>query len=85
MNKALRNPLVFILFVIPALVLFIMFFIYPIFSSLYYSFTSWNGVSDTVKYAGLDNFKKPWGMNASGFLLKITAGSFCSPYAFRCR
>lgn len=61
MNKALRNPLVFILFVIPALSLFFVFFIYPIFSSIYYSFTSWNGVSDTVKYTGLDNFKKALG------------------------
>lgn len=58
MNKALKNPLVFILFVIPALTLFFVFFIYPIFSSIYYSFTSWNGVSDTVKYTGLTNFKK---------------------------
>jgi raffinose/stachyose/melibiose transport system permease protein len=61
MNKALRNPLVFILFVIPALVLFFVFFIYPIFSSIYYSFTSWNGVSDTVKYTGLANFRKALG------------------------
>jgi len=61
MNKALRNPLVFTLFVLPALFLFMMFFIYPIFSSLYYSFTSWNGVSDTVKFAGLANFKKALG------------------------
>ncbi|WP_310829467.1 carbohydrate ABC transporter permease [Paenibacillus pedocola] len=61
MNKALKNPLVFILFVIPALTLFFVFFIYPIFSSIYYSFTSWNGVSDTVKYTGLTNFKKALG------------------------
>lgn len=61
MNKALRSPLVFTLFVIPALVLFIMFFIYPIFSSIYYSFTSWNGVSSTVKFVGLSNFEKAFG------------------------
>ncbi|MBW4081843.1 carbohydrate ABC transporter permease [Paenibacillus sp. S150] len=61
MNKSLRNPLVFTLFVIPALILFLMFFIYPIFSSIYYSLTSWNGVSDTVKYTGMSNFKKALG------------------------
>lgn len=61
MNKALRNPVVFFLFVIPALVLFIMFFIYPIFSSIYYSFTNWNGVSETVKYTGLTNYEKALG------------------------
>ncbi|MDQ0196091.1 carbohydrate ABC transporter permease [Paenibacillus wynnii] len=61
MNKALKNPLVFTLFVLPALFLFLMFFVYPIFSSIYYSLTSWNGVSDTVKYTGLTNFKKALG------------------------
>ncbi|OAB34199.1 carbohydrate ABC transporter permease [Paenibacillus glacialis] len=61
MNKALKNPLAFTLFVLPALILFLMFFIYPIFSSIYYSLTSWNGVSDTVKFAGLTNFKKALG------------------------
>jgi len=61
MNKALKNPWVFTLFVLPALFLFLMFFVYPIFSSIYYSFTSWNGVSDTVKYTGLSNYKKALG------------------------
>ncbi|KGE18003.1 carbohydrate ABC transporter permease [Paenibacillus wynnii] len=61
MNKALKNPLIFTLFVLPALFLFLMFFVYPIFSSIYYSLTSWNGVSDTVKYTGLTNFKKALG------------------------
>ncbi|AIQ70012.1 carbohydrate ABC transporter permease [Paenibacillus graminis] len=61
MNKSLRNPLVFTLFILPALLLFLIFFIYPIFSSLYYSLTSWNGVSDTVKFTGLNNFEKALG------------------------
>ncbi|CQR57118.1 sugar ABC transporter permease [Paenibacillus sonchi] len=61
MNKSLRNPLVFTLFILPALLLFLIFFIYPIFSSLYYSLTSWNGVSDTVKFTGLSNFEKAFG------------------------
>lgn len=61
MNKSLKNPLVFTLFILPALILFLMFFIYPIFSSLYYSLTSWNGVSDTVKYTGMSNFEKALG------------------------
>ncbi|MEH7087291.1 sugar ABC transporter permease, partial [Neobacillus drentensis] len=58
MNKALRKPLIYALFVIPALVLFIMFFIYPLFSALYYSFTNWNGISDTMKFVGFKNYIK---------------------------
>ncbi|WIV18079.1 sugar ABC transporter permease [Paenibacillus polygoni] len=58
MNKSLRNPLVYILFIFPALLLFFMFFIYPIFSSIYYSFTSWNGVSANPKFIGFSNYLK---------------------------
>lgn len=58
MNKALRNPVTYILFVIPAMVLLSMFFIYPLISSLYYGFTNWNGISDHVKMVGFKNFSK---------------------------
>lgn len=61
MNKSLRNPLVYILFILPALLLFFMFFIYPIFSSIYYSFTSWNGVSANPKFIGFSNYVKAFG------------------------
>lgn len=61
MNKSLRNPLVYILFILPALLLFFMFFIYPIFSSIYYSFTSWNGVSANPKFIGFSNYLKAFG------------------------
>jgi len=58
MNKALRNPVTYILFIIPALLLLFMFFIYPLLSSLYYGFTNWNGISDNVKMVGFKNFSK---------------------------
>lgn len=35
-----------------------MFFLYPIFSAVKFSFTNWNGVSETPKYIGFDNFTK---------------------------
>lgn len=58
MNKSLRNPVLYILFILPCLILFIMFFLYPIFSAVKFSFTNWNGVSETPKYIGFDNFTK---------------------------
>lgn len=54
MNKALRNPLIYIVFVLPAFILFLAFFIYPIFTAFDNSFTSWNGISKDVKYIGPD-------------------------------
>ncbi|MBJ6361588.1 carbohydrate ABC transporter permease [Paenibacillus sp. GCM10012307] len=56
MNKALRNPLVYILFVLPAFILFIAFFIYPILTAVNNSLTSWNGISKTMSYIGMDNY-----------------------------
>ena len=58
MNTSLRSPLIYALFVLPALILFVMFFLYPIGSSLYYSLTSWNGVSTDPRFVGLSNYAK---------------------------
>lgn len=46
------------LFLLPAFVLFIIFLIYPIISSVYYSLFNWNGIGPAVKFVGLDNFKQ---------------------------
>lgn len=56
MNKALRNPLIYVLFILPAFILFLAFFIYPVFTAVNNSFTSWNGISKTVHYIGFDNY-----------------------------
>jgi raffinose/stachyose/melibiose transport system permease protein len=46
------------LFLLPAFVLFSIFLIYPIVSSVYYSLFNWNGIGPAVKFIGLDNFKQ---------------------------
>ncbi len=46
------------LFLLPAFVLFLIFLIYPIVSSVYYSLFNWNGIGPAVKFVGLDNFKQ---------------------------
>ncbi|MFD2702412.1 carbohydrate ABC transporter permease [Paenibacillus shunpengii] len=61
MNKSLKNPWVYSMFILPALILFILFFIYPILNSIYYSFTSWNGVSENPKFIGFENYIKAFG------------------------
>ncbi|MFC3772313.1 carbohydrate ABC transporter permease [Paenibacillus sp. GCM10012303] len=57
MNKVLRNPLAYALFVFPALALYMTFYVVPMFSSLKYSVTSWNGINEAT-FNGLDNFIK---------------------------
>jgi raffinose/stachyose/melibiose transport system permease protein len=46
------------LFLLPAFVLFLIFLIYPIVSSVYYSLFNWNGIGPAVKFVGLGNFKQ---------------------------
>ena len=56
--RRLQDTLVIVLFLLPALVLFLLFVIYPIFQSIYYSFFNWKGFGPAVDYVGLENFKK---------------------------
>jgi raffinose/stachyose/melibiose transport system permease protein len=45
-----------IYFILPAVILFLTFVYYPFISSLYYSFTLWDGISKPV-YIGLENYR----------------------------
>ena len=52
----LNKGLVFAAFVGPALLCFLLIQIVPFAVGIYYSFTSWNGVSSAVSWVGLENF-----------------------------
>jgi len=45
------------LFLLPAVILFVLFLIYPIIRSTYYSFFNWNGLGPATKFVALNNFK----------------------------
>lgn len=45
-------------FILPALLLYSGFVLLPAISSIYYSFTSWNGVETTMNFIGLSNYKE---------------------------
>jgi ABC-type sugar transport system permease subunit len=47
-----------IFFVLPALLLYAAFMIYPFLQSIYFSFTDWNGVRPTKNWIGLDNYRE---------------------------
>ncbi|AEI40256.1 carbohydrate ABC transporter permease [Paenibacillus mucilaginosus] len=49
-----------VLFILPSFLLYTLFVIVPTFSSIYLSFTSWDGVSDDIRYIGFDNFVEMW-------------------------
>ncbi len=47
-----------LVFLLPSIILFLVFIIYPIFRSLYFSMYDWNGLGPATDYIGLDNFKR---------------------------
>lgn len=46
------------MFILPAFAFFTLFIIMPTLASVYYSFTSWDGLNPAVKFIGLANYKE---------------------------
>lgn len=65
MSKNSREAL---LYIFPAAALFLIFFYWPLLQNIYLSFFSWNMVSPTMKFVGVENFTD---LFASAELLKI--------------
>ncbi len=61
MTKKKRENISLLLFVAPAFIVYFIFKLYPAFSGLYYAMTSWNGLSRTKHFIGLDNFIEIYG------------------------
>lgn len=59
-------------FIAPAFVLFTVFIIIPAISSVYYSFTSWDGINPNIKFVGLANYKEIFTSARFGNALKNT-------------
>lgn len=45
-----------ILFTAPAVLLYCVFFIYPVINGVYYSFTDWNGIAKSYDFIGIRNY-----------------------------
>lgn len=57
LSRRFQDRLVIALFLLPALILFLLFVIYPIFRSVYFSMFNWNGLGPAVDFVGLRNFQ----------------------------
>ena len=56
MTKAKKQNLSLLLFCAPALIVYILFKLYPAFSGILYSLTNWNGLKKSWDFVGLSNF-----------------------------
>lgn len=63
-----KNSKEALLYIFPAAALFLIFFYWPLLQNIYLSFFSWNMVSPTMKFVGIENFTE---LLASAELLKI--------------
>ena len=53
-----KKSLFIFLFLLPALILFLTFVVYPIFRSVYFSTFDWNGLGPALENIGLGNYKR---------------------------
>src|SRR5829696_7271081 len=56
--RARRKALAGWLFVLPALLLYLYFVIYPFLVSIYYSLTDWDGAQPVKRFVGLANYQQ---------------------------
>ena len=61
-----------IMFIAPAFIFYTLFIIWPTISSVYYSFTSWDGISSKINFIGLGNYKEIFTSARFGNALKNT-------------
>ncbi|MBW4846059.1 MAG: sugar ABC transporter permease [Lachnospiraceae bacterium] len=66
MNRVLSNKKAVLIFLFPALFLFFIIIVVPIFMSVFYSLTEWDGIGKQM-FTGLDNYKELFHNNADGF------------------
>ncbi len=66
MNRVLSNKKAVLIFLLPALFLFFIIIVVPIFMSVFYSLTEWDGIGKQM-FTGLDNYKKLFHNNGDGF------------------
>jgi raffinose/stachyose/melibiose transport system permease protein len=80
-SRRLQDNLTIFFFLLPSFVLFLVFLVYPILRSVYFSTFSWNGLGPAINFVGLDNFKQILSdkifLKAIGNGLLIVALSLC--------
>jgi raffinose/stachyose/melibiose transport system permease protein len=57
-TRRFQDRLIILLFLLPSITLFLVFVIYPIFRSVYYSFFNWKGFGPAVDFVALDNYRR---------------------------
>lgn len=70
--RRFQDNLMIVLFLLPAVILFLLFVVYPILQSVYYSMFNWKGFGPAVDFVGLDNYRNI--LNDRVFLIALRNG-----------
>jgi raffinose/stachyose/melibiose transport system permease protein len=54
-----------VLFIAPALLIYLVFMIYPFLNTIYLSFTNWNGIAPQKEWVGISNYVRIFGEGAA--------------------
>jgi len=69
MTGASKKERILLFFILPALAIYLFFYIFPMFSGLYYSLTDWDGMAKVKNFVGISNyldvFKDPYARTAT--------------------
>lgn len=57
-SRHFQDKLIIFLFLLPSISIFLIFVIYPIIQSIYYSLFNWKGLGPAVDFVALDNYKR---------------------------
>ena len=87
MKKNREETLMGYLFILPALLLFLLFGVYPFLRTIVISFTNWDGIAANYSFVGLENYKNIftdslwWKSIQNGVFFAITAIIFMNGVA----
>ncbi len=54
-----------VMFIVPGLLIYLVFMIYPFLNTIYLSFTNWDGITDNKDWVGLSNYARIFGEEAA--------------------
>lgn len=72
--QRIQDRLTIFFFLLPAVIIFLLFVVYPIVQSVYYSFYNWKGFGPATDFIGLKNFKNI--LTDRVFLIALRNGLF---------
>jgi raffinose/stachyose/melibiose transport system permease protein len=77
LNDSLERNITHALFILPNLILYSLFSVFPIFYGIYYSLTNWNGIRRNFQFVGIANYARMFGDSRFVRAIRFNSGYVC--------